>query len=109
MGLNSSIGSAQSVITIVLFLIAVINFWTAYKNNSKKDVEKETERNAKINWKLDQLCKSIDDVKVDGNSMYKLLADLTNRLVELEKVNLVNTHDIDDLKSRMTKLEEKGD
>ncbi len=109
MNLNQNTISAQTVITVVLFLISVINFWTAYKNNSKKDVEKETERNAKINWKLDQLCKSIDDVKIDGKGMTKMLSDLTNRIVDLEKNNMINAHDIEDLKSRVEKLENKGE
>lgn len=107
MGLNSNIGSAQSVITIVLFLIAVINFWTAYKNNSKKDVEKETERATKINWKLDELCRGMGDVKIDYKNLLALLESINKKIIDLEKDNLIKTHDIDDLKSRVSKLEEK--
>lgn len=108
MGLNSSIGSAQSVITIVLFLIAVINFWTAYKNNSKKDIEKETERNTKINWKLDQLCKSIDDVKIESKNTTHIIEKINDKIISIEKDNIINSHDIEDLKNRVSVLEKKG-
>lgn len=107
MNLNQNTISAQTVITVVLFLIAVINFWTAYKNNSKKDVEKETERNIKINMKLDQLCKGTDDIKIDNKNMSNILENINHKIIDLEKDNLIKTHDIDDLKSRVSKLEEK--
>ena len=98
---------AQRVSTFVLFLIAVVNFWTVYKNNNKKDIEKETERNAKINWKLDQLCKSIDDVKIESKNTTRIIEKINDKIIKIEKDNLINSHDIEDLKERVSTLEKK--
>lgn len=107
MNLNESTISAQNVITIVLFVIAIINFYTAVRNNSKKAIEKETEQNVKINWKLDQLCKSIDDVKIESKNTTHIIEKINDKIISIEKDNLINSHDIEELKTRVKKLEEK--
>ncbi len=107
MNLNENTISAQNVITIVLFVIAVINFYTAVRNNSKKKIEKETEQNVKINWKLDQLCKSIDDIKIESKNTSKILETINFKIISLEKDNMINSNEIDELKTRVKKLEEK--
>ena len=107
MNLNESIGTAQTIITVVLFLIAIINFWTTHKNNSKKDIERDTERNTKINWKLDQLCKSTDDIKIESKNTSKILETINFKIISLEKDNMINSNDIVELKTRVKKLEEK--
>lgn len=107
MNLNENTISAQNVITIVLFVIAIINFYTAVRNNSKKAIEKETEQNVKINWKLDQLCKSIDDVKIESKNTTHIIEKINDKIISIEKDNLINSHDIEELKTRVKKLEEK--
>lgn len=106
--LNSGV-EMQSIITVVLFIITIFQFFGGAKRTSKEEIEKETERNAKINWKLDQLCKSIDDVKIESKNTGKLLEVINMKIFSLEKDNSMHAKEIDNLKERVTKIEEKGE
>lgn len=98
----------QSIITVVLFIITIFQFFGGAKRTSKEEIEKETKRNAKINWKLDQLCKSIDDVKIESKNTTHIIEKINDKIIKIEKDNLINSRDIEDLKERVSALEKKG-
>ena len=54
----------QSIITIGLAVITILNFFSTRGRNAKDDTNKEAENRVKVNMKLDQLCSQSNDLQL---------------------------------------------
>lgn len=54
----------QSIITISLAVITILNFFSTRGRNAKDDTNKEAENRVKVNMKLDQLCSQSNDLQL---------------------------------------------
>lgn len=81
MDLNETI-TIQSIITISLAVITILNFFSTRGRSAKEDTNKETENRVKVNMKLDQLCSQSNDLQLtvrENNKEYeKLMVELTS-------------------------------
>lgn len=80
MDLNETV-TFQSIITITLAVITVLNFFSTRGKDSKDDASKEAENRVKVNLKLDQLCNQSNDLQLTiretRNEYEKLSRELT--------------------------------
>ena len=71
----------QSIITITLAVITVLNFFSTRGKSTKEETNKEAENRVKVNMKLDQLCSQSNDlqltIRVTKNEYEKLNRELT--------------------------------
>lgn len=81
MDLNETI-TIQSIITISLAVITILNFFSTRGRSAKEDTNKETENRVKVNMKLDQLCSQSNDLQLttrENKKEYeKLMIELTS-------------------------------
>lgn len=81
MDLNETI-TIQSIITISLAIITILNFFSTRGRSAKEDNNKETENRVKVNMKLDQLCSQSNDlqltVRENKKEYEKLMVELTS-------------------------------
>lgn len=81
MDLNETI-TIQSIITISLAVITILNFFSTRGRSAKEDTNKETENRVKVNMKLDQLCSQSNDlqltVRENKKEYEKLMVELTS-------------------------------
>lgn len=81
MDLNETI-TIQSIITISLAVITILNFFSTRGRSAKEDTNKETENRVKVNMKLDQLCSQSNDlqltVRENKKDYEKMMVELTS-------------------------------
>ena len=81
MDLNETI-TIQSIITISLAVITILNFFSTRGRSAKEDTNKETENRVKVNMKLDQLCSQSNDLQLttreNKKECEKLMIELTS-------------------------------
>jgi chromosome segregation ATPase len=81
MDLNETI-TIQSIITISLAVITILNFFSTRGRSAKEDTNKETENRVKVNMKLDQLCSQSNDlqltVRENKKEYEKMMVELTS-------------------------------
>lgn len=81
MDLNETI-TIQSIITISLAVITILNFFSTRGRSAKEDTNKETENRVKVNMKLDQLCSQSNDlqltVRENKKEYEKMMVKLTS-------------------------------
>lgn len=81
MDLNETI-TIQSIITISLAVITILNFFSTRGRSAKEDTNKETENRVKVNMKLDQLCSQSNDLQLnirENKKEYeKMMVELTS-------------------------------
>ena len=82
-------------ITIVLFIFSAVNFWLARKG----DVQKDTEGTLKANLKLDSLCASMTDTRVDIKGLIDTTQKMTERQIRIEQEVAAAWKRIDELKA----------
>ena len=72
----------QSIITISLAVITILNFFSTRGRSAKEDTNKETENRVKVNMKLDQLCSQSNDLQLnirENKKEYeKMMVELTS-------------------------------
>lgn len=72
----------QSIITISLAVITVLNFFSTRGRSAKEDTNKEAENRVKVNMKLDQLCSQSNDlqlsVRENKKDYEKMIVELTS-------------------------------
>lgn len=88
--------SLQTVITIVGFCITIASFFIS----RAKDIEEKTEANVKVNYKLDQQCGDISDIK-DG------IRESNALLNEVIKTQTGHDKDIKNLFHQVEKLDKR--
>lgn len=93
--------STQTIITVVGFSITIASFFIS----RAKDIEEKTKENVKVNFKLDQQCQSVSDIK-DGIRETKALLDKVYETQIGHDKDIKNIfHQIDKLDSRVSALE----
>ena len=91
----------QTLVTIVGFAITIASFFIS----RAKDIEEKTKENVKVNFKLDQQCQSVSDIK-DGIRETKALLDKVYETQIGHDKDIKNIfHQIDKLDKRITSLE----
>lgn len=72
----------QSIITIGLAVITILNFFSTRGRNAKDDTNKEAENRVKVNMKLDQLCSQSNDLQLSirehKKEYEKVMVELTS-------------------------------
>lgn len=72
----------QSIITISLAVITILNFFSTRGRSAKEDTNKEAENRVKVNMKLDQLCSQSNDlqlsVRENKKEYEKMMVELTS-------------------------------
>lgn len=72
----------QSIITISLAIITILNFFSTRGRSAKEDTNKEAENRVKVNMKLDQLCSQSNDLQLnirENKKEYeKMMVELTS-------------------------------
>lgn len=56
-----------------------------YRRNDIKDIEERAARDAKINYKLDDISGDVKDIKYDMSTMNKRLDEIDRRVVKVEE------------------------
>lgn len=64
--------SIGCIITVVLFAISLVNFFSARKNNVAKNVE----NTVTVNLKLDEICRTTNDIRSDIKSVKNDIKDI---------------------------------
>lgn len=81
MDLNETI-TIQSIITISLAIITILNFFSTRGRSAKEDNNKEAENRVKVNMKLDQLCSQSNELQLttreNKKDYEKLMIELTS-------------------------------
>lgn len=75
--------SVGFLITIILFIIALMNF----SNVRKKDTSKDIENIVKINMKLDEICRTTNETRSDIKSMKNDIRDVQEEQIK-QKVRI---------------------
>lgn len=88
--------SLQTVITIIGFCVTIASFFIS----RAKDIEEKTEANVKVNYKLDQQCGDIADIK-DG------IRESNTLLNEVVKTQTGHDKDIKNIQKDMEKLDKR--
>lgn len=72
----------QSIITISLAVITILNFFSTRGRNAKDDTNKEAENRVKVNMKLDQLCSQSNELQLNAREnkkeYEKMMVELTS-------------------------------
>ena len=72
----------QSIITISLAVITILNFFSTRGRSAKEDTNKEAENRVKVNMKLDQFCSQSNDLQLtirENKKEYeKMMVELTS-------------------------------
>lgn len=72
----------QSIITISLAVITILNFFSTRGRSAKEDANKEAENRVKVNMKLDQLCSQSNELQLnirENKKEYeKMMVELTS-------------------------------
>lgn len=74
----------QSIITISLAVITILNFFSTRGRNAKEDTNKAAENRVKVNMKLDQLCSQSNDLQLNLRENKK---DYEKMMVELTSLS----------------------
>lgn len=74
----------QSIITISLAVITILNFFSTRGRSAKEDTNKEAENRVKVNMKLDQLCSQSNDLQLNIRENKK---DYEKMMVELTSLS----------------------
>lgn len=91
----------QTLVTIVGFAITIASFFIS----RAKDIEEKTKENVKVNFKLDQQCQSVSDIK-DGIRETKALLDKVYETQIGHDKDIKNIfHQIEKLDTRVSALE----
>lgn len=90
------ITTIKDMMTVILFLISVYGWWKSANKDSVKQVEQFT----KLNWKMDTMCQSQNDIKDDVRALKKSNYD-TDRMITIinEQIKAINKR-IDDLEEK---------
>lgn len=91
------------IATIISLLIAMSSLVYVIKNNRRTDIKEVQERaveNAKVNMKLDEISRTLADIKYDNSSLKKELASLAERVTSVESSTKSAHKRIDDLQNR---------
>lgn len=72
----------QSIITISLAVITILNFFSTRGRSAKEDTNKEAENRVKVNMKLDQLCSQSNELQLNAREnkkeYEKMMVELTS-------------------------------
>lgn len=72
----------QSIITISLAVITILNFFSTRGRSAKEDTNKEAENRVKVNMKLDQLCSQSNELQLitreNKKDYEKMMVELTS-------------------------------
>lgn len=72
----------QSIITISLAVITILNFFSTRGRSAKEDTNKEAENRVKVNMKLDQLCSQSNELQLitreNKKNYEKMMVELTS-------------------------------
>ena len=72
----------QSIITISLAVITILNFFSTRGRRAKEDTNKEAENRVKVNMKLDQLCSQSNELQLNAREnkkeYEKMMVELTS-------------------------------
>lgn len=79
MNLNETI-TIQSIITISLAVITILNFFSTRGRSVKDETNKEAENRVKVNMKLDQLCTQSNDLQLTIRETRKEYEKMSNEL-----------------------------
>ena len=74
----------QSIITISLAIITILNFFSTRGRSAKEDANKEAENRVKVNMKLDQLCSQSNELQLSTRENKK---DYEKMMVELTSLS----------------------
>lgn len=74
----------QSIITISLAVITILNFFSTRGRSAKEDTSKEAENRVKVNMKLDQLCSQSNELQLSTRENKK---DYEKMMVELTSLS----------------------
>lgn len=74
----------QSIITISLAVITILNFFSTRGRNAKDDTNKEAENRVKVNMKLDQLCSQSNELQLNARENKK---EYEKMMVELASLS----------------------
>ena len=74
----------QSIITISLAVITILNFFSTRGRSAKEDTNKEAENRVKVNMKLDQLCSQSNELQLTTRENKK---DYEKMMVELTSLS----------------------
>ena len=66
------------LITVILFVTSMINFFSARKSSAAKDVE----NTVKINMKLDEICRTTNETRSDIKSMKNDIRDIQEEQIK---------------------------
>lgn len=83
MNLDETI-TIQSIITISLAVITILNFFSTRGRSAKEDTAKAAENRVKVNMKLDQLCSQSNDLQLNVRENKK---DYEKMMVELTSLS----------------------
>lgn len=83
MNLDETI-TIQSIITISLAVITILNFFSTRGRSTKEDTAKAAENRVKVNMKLDQLCSQSNDLQLNVRENKK---DYEKMMVELTSLS----------------------
>lgn len=72
----------QSIITISLAVITILNFFSTRGRSAREDTNKEAENRVKVNMKLDQLCSQSTELQLNAREnkkeYEKMMVELTS-------------------------------
>lgn len=72
----------QSIITISLAVITILNFFSTRGRSAREDTNKEAENRVKVNMKLDQLCSQSNELQLNAREnkkeYEKMMVELTS-------------------------------
>lgn len=89
--------------SLAAFIVLIVNVIVMIKNNSKSDAEGVV----KANLKLDQLCRDSGETRLDLKAMKADIEKMTKKQIEHDfKLGQIEK-DLDGVRDRVAKLEEK--
>ena len=99
MNANTTI-SIGLICTLLGAIITYIVFWNNQKNKVKVETKEETERNVRLEVKLDTISSNVNEIRLENKDFSKSLNQLSERVGKVEE-SAKSAH------KRIDKIEEK--
>ena len=99
----------QSIITISLAVITILNFFSTRGRSAREDTNKEAENRVKVNMKLDQLCSQSNELQLNARENKKEYEKMMVELTSLSTRYDTYFKRIEDHETRIKTVEDNQD
>jgi len=73
------------IISIISVAIAILSFLKTNKRSDTKDIEEKVRHDTKVDTKLDEISRGVNDIKYDVSTVKKDLQKHSERIILVEK------------------------